>query len=706
MTSDTPSPRRDPSLTPTGVQVDPGASFTVTGADFDCSAGEGTAGPLAFSVQGQQTVDLGVDDSGGFRQPVTVPADAAPGTYTMQARCTGVADAPTASGSFEVRRRPAPRPEPRITLSPGSGRAPARPVVTGTGFLCEQGTAVDVLWDGKPAARSTPGADGGFSVALSVPSSAREGGHEVTASCGSPAGVRDSATFTVDPAPVSPSPQQYGTHDVTIHAFGYPEACTAGAIVVGGRRLDTWLDEGSTEGSAAAGRWELIDLHAHLPEDLRGRRDVALDCPGRAREKAGEIVLPASDPLTFFVLPVGSPVPRHDRTGHVTPTPTGATTSAPPSGGPSASGGPGPGPVRPSGGTGGGNGGGNGGTGGGTGGTGGGERVRDLVESLRTPADVSWALKDLAGSAGMAAWFLLLVLLLERAFPSQLADNALSRWWRRRQEGRQHRRPRLPGWARMCGFALFGGGLAVWADAGTGWGAPAAVKAVGAAAGMLMVLVAYEKTKESLLRPRRGDFRSELRVVPAGLLLAVLMTALSRFLEFPVPYVYGLIAVYMVLGAPRPEPDGMPKGQAVLVGGICVLAAAVFVWVLGAPLVEAARKESAGPLSVEYALAYAVGLAVVAGIEVVVFALLPLSGMDGHALKQWNKPAWFALYLTGLTFFFHVLLSTLHPGVGRGLVPDGDLRWWTLGIATALFLAGWALSLALRWYVARAGRRA
>lgn len=45
------------------------------------------------------------------------------------------------------------------------------------------------------------------------------------------------------------------------------------------------------------------------------------------------------------------------------------------------------------------------------------DRPGDLVGSMPTPAEVSWALKDIAGSVGMAAWFLLLVLLLEKAFP-------------------------------------------------------------------------------------------------------------------------------------------------------------------------------------------------------------------------------------------------------------------------------------------------
>ncbi|MFD9902888.1 FGLLP motif-containing membrane protein [Streptomyces sp. NPDC059063] len=711
-TDDTEPPAlADPSLAPQGASVPQGGTFTAVGRDFDCSEEAGLAGPLTFTVQGQEPVPLTVDDSGGFQQPVTVPSDAAPGRYEMTAVCTAVADAPTAEAVFDVEE--AARPDPRISLSPGSGRPGQQLTVGGTGFLCDAGAGVDILWDGQFVADGTPSASGVFTIPFRVASSAAEGAHEVAANCRTPAEVRASGTFSVDPPPVTQRPDD--PREVTIHMTGYPAACVRGAIVIGGRRLNTWLDADSYEGSAGEGRWELIDLHAKIPTDMTGHRDVELGCPGRGQEKAGEITLPPPDQLTVFELPIGSTRHPEGKTGPITPPRSNGTKDRHGGGGSHAS------------------------TGGGTGGqdedqgsapsagdkeadddadeNGGSDAqgpTRDdpalgLVEALRTPADVSWALKDLAGSVGMAAWFLVVVLLLERAFPSQLADNAIGRWWLRRRAERRGRPARLPGWARVCGFALLGGSLAVWADVRTGLSPSTAVNTAGAAAGMLVILVTYEKTKDSLLRPRREGIRSELRVVPAGLLLAGLMTAMSRFLEFPVPYVYGLIAVYMVLGSPRRgsgDPDnGLPKGQAVLIGGICVLAAVVLLWVLGAPLLDAARTQNASPGSFRYMVAYALGLTVVAGIEVVVFGLLPLSGMDGHSLKHWNRPAWYALYLTGLTFFFHVLLHSLHPGVAGNLMVDGDLRWWTLCIATVLFLAFGAVSLALRWYVARYERR-
>ncbi|GGV29089.1 FGLLP motif-containing membrane protein [Streptomyces spectabilis] len=708
--SDTPTdgpdepPPVDPTLGPSGEQVLQGETFTATGSDFDCSDGAGLAGPLTFSVEGRAPVTVTVGASGGFQQPVSVPEDAAPGQYGMQAYCAEVPDAPTATAVFEVLE--ADRPDPRISLSPDSGPAGSHLTVGGTGFSCDAGAGVNVLWDGRVVAGGTPSESGAVTVPLHVPAGASEGAHEVAAACRTPEGVSASASFSVDPPKVT-QPRD-DPREVTIHMADYPAACVDGSIVIGGRRLSTWLDADSFEGGAAKGRWELIDLHAKIPTDMTGRRDVGLKCTGRDWEKAGEITLPARDQLTLFQLPLGSTRHPEGEKGPITPSPSPDKTHGK-NGGSHQRGGDKDDPDKND--------------------DGASTRPNDkkgkdgddpqgstpddpdlgLVGALRTPADVSWALKDLAGSVGMAAWFLILVLLLERAFPSQLADNALGRWWLRRQQQRRSRPPRLPGWARVCGFALLGGSLAVWADATTGLSSTTAIKTAGAAGGMLVILVAYEKTKDSLLSPRRNGFRSELRVVPAGLLLAGLMTAMSRFLEFPVPYVYGLVAVYMVLSSPRrgsgdPD-DGLPKGQAVLIGGICVLAAVVLLWVLGAPLLEAVQAEHARPESLRYALAYAVGLTVVAGVEVVVFGLLPLSGMDGHSLKDWNKPAWYALYLIGLTFFFHVLLHSLHPGVGSDLVVDGDLRWWTLGIATGLFVVFGAVSLALRWYVGRYERR-
>ncbi|WP_406345826.1 FGLLP motif-containing membrane protein [Streptomyces sp. NBC_00648] len=718
-----------PVLWPSSEKVQQGKNVVVSGSHFDCGTGEGTqAGPLTLTGDLPVPIAVRTDASGGFSQSVKVAEKAPLGRYEVVATCDARPSV-TQETSYEVVAAPVvtpPHPSPVLTLSPSSGAPETKVKVSGEGFLC-RGPA-RLLWDGAdlPGTGATPTADGKLAASFSVPPGAGAGTYKVTATCeaaslgAGPVGARSvaaagvvaaSQTFTVIQPPITPPP--VGTYEITIHMTDYPAACTWGRILIDGKGLlDPWLDADSYKGDAEPGRWRFIDLHAYIPPDMKGHQPVDLDCPGRAVERAGTIDLPP-EPFTAFFLPKGSPVAPHteDRTGvlpkpdlpGITPPPPRPPTSGTPgprptpsddvSGVPEPEPTPGPsGPTQepkpPV----------------------GHDRPGDLVGSMPTPAEVSWALKDIAGSVGMAAWFLLLVLLLEKAFPSQLADNALSRRWRRRREERSARASaaRLPGWVRMGTFALLGGALVVWADATARWSAPTVAKVLGAAVGTLLILVTYEKTKDSLLRPGRGGIRAELRVVPAGLLLAALMAALSRGLAFPVPYVYGLVAVYMVLGAVPPgsrDPrHAMPKGQAVMVGGISVLSASLLVWVLGTPLIEEGR--TAAPSSFHHVLAYTVGLMVVGGIEVVVFGMLPLSGMDGHVLKSWSKPAWYGLYLLALTLFFHVLLNSVHPGLGPGFVVSKDLRWCTLAIATALFLAAWVFSLGLRRHVARLERRA
>ncbi|WP_329396081.1 FGLLP motif-containing membrane protein [Streptomyces melanogenes] len=701
-------------------KAEQGTRLVASGKHFDCGTGEGAkTGPLTLTGDLPAPIPVRTDASGAFSQPIEVPEKAPLGVYEVVATCDARPSV-TASASYEVvARKVVQPPTPALTLSRASGPPETKVGVSGEGFLC-RGPA-RLLWDGAdlPGTGATPAADGKLSASFAVPAGAGAGTYKVTATCeAAPVGagvvgpapvvavpnIEASQTFTVTRPAVTQPPT--GKYEITIHLTDYPAVCTWGRILVGGKGLlDPWLDADSYKGDAEPGHWRFIDLHAFIPPDMKGHQPVELDCPGRAVEQAGTIDLPP-EPFTAFFLPTGAPVEHHSEgsTGVLPrpelpgftpppppPPPFGTPDhSPPPSESASATSDPDPGPTRspkekPRGGH---------------------DRAAGLVGSMRTPAEVSWALKDIAGSVGMAVWFLLLVLLLEKAFPSQLADNALSRWWQRRRDERVARAgAALPGWLRMGCFAVLGGALVVWADATTHWSAPTVAKALGAAVGTLLILVTYEKTKDSLLRPGRGGVQAELRVVPAGLILAALMAALSRGLAFPVPYVYGLVAVYVVLGAVPPgSRNAMPKGQAVLVGGICVLSAALLVWVLGTPLIESGR--TADPGTFPHVLAYTVGLMVVGGIEVVVFGMLPLSGMDGHALKSWSKPAWYALYLLALTLFFHVLLHSVHPGFGPGFVVSKDLRWCTLAIATALFAAAWVFSLGLRRHVARLERRA
>ncbi|MFJ8196822.1 hypothetical protein [Streptomyces sp. NPDC096152] len=86
-------------------------------------------------------MSLTADDGGRFTHTAVVPEDAAPGWYEMTARCTAM-DTGGARAAFEVVG--APRPDPRLSLPADSGPPGTRLTVTGTGFRCAEGAALDV----------------------------------------------------------------------------------------------------------------------------------------------------------------------------------------------------------------------------------------------------------------------------------------------------------------------------------------------------------------------------------------------------------------------------------------------------------------------------------------------------------------------------------------------------------------------------------
>lgn len=161
------------------------------------------------------------------------------------------------------------------------------------------------------------------------------------------------------------------------------------------------------------------------------------------------------------------------------------------------------------------------------------------------------------------------------------------------------------------------------------------------------------------------------------------MATLSRFLELPVPYLYGLVVVHVALTATDRK---LPSGRAALGGGITVLVVSVALWIMAEPLIQDAR-DSAG--ATEFALAHAACVVIAAGVQIVVFGLMPIMPLDGHQLKQWNRFLWWALYPATVFFYFHVVINSVHPALSQ------SPRATTLYLATGLFVTAWLVSLLL-----------
>ena len=108
--------------------------------------------------------------------------------------------------------------------------------------------------------------------------------------------------------------------------------------------------------------------------------------------------------------------------------------------------------------------------------------------------------------------------------------------------------------------------------------------------------------------------------------LAVVLAVISRLAEWPVPYIFGLIATFAV--AERQSRDRDEDSLPTLCGGVFVLGVSMLLWQVSEQWMIAGR--TAAPGSWNYHIAYAIGLVVVAGVQAVVFGLVPLKPLDGH----------------------------------------------------------------------------
>jgi len=120
-------------------------------------------------------------------------------------------------------------------------------------------------------------------------------------------------------------------------------------------------------------------------------------------------------------------------------------------------------------------------------------------------------------------------------------------------------------------------------------------------------------------------------------------------------------------------------------------------WVASIPVSAAAARPTAGfaILTLDAALS----VIAVAGMEILVFTLIPLTFLDGHALMNWRRRVWLALWGTGVVWFSLVVIN---PAISA---PEGGRRasvgWLASLLALELIIAFGLWS----YFVARERRR-
>jgi hypothetical protein len=317
------------------------------------------------------------------------------------------------------------------------------------------------------------------------------------------------------------------------------------------------------------------------------------------------------------------------------------------------------------------------------------EHHRSILLSIAHPADLGLSARHLAQNVGITA---LLVLLL--ACPSALFDSTLLgnydeiSGWFRRTRGRavraQERLARLPATVVLAGFSLCAAAIYGFLDPHFGPDRASAALFVGMAAALFLISATYDLARGYYMQRYLGE-RGRLVLYPVGLMIGALFVVMSRLAHFTPGYVFG---IFTALTYTRREPSDEEAGRGIAVASLWLLALGALAWVASIPVADAAAKPDAGflVLSLDSMLA----ILWVAGLQAIVFGLLPLRLMYGQQVWAWSRKAWAAIWLLGV---FGFVYAFIHPAGGiYGTSPTASFGSVMLlfGAFALLSLAFWA----------------
>jgi hypothetical protein len=199
-------------------------------------------------------------------------------------------------------------------------------------------------------------------------------------------------------------------------------------------------------------------------------------------------------------------------------------------------------------------------------------------------------------------------------------------------------------WPGLVVFTLLAGLLFSFLDPAFGPDSGSLATYVGMLAGIVLVTAAF--AIPAVMAHRRIGDSPALKVVPISLAIGVACVILSRLTDFQPGYLYGLL-IGVVFAR---ELSAADEGRATALGAAVMLAVAFASWLALGFLPDG---DGFGLVVGRTSLA---GL-MVAGLEGVVFGLLPMRFLPGEPLYAWNRMLWGVLLAIGAFAFFHILIN-------------------------------------------------
>jgi hypothetical protein len=146
-----------------------------------------------------------------------------------------------------------------------------------------------------------------------------------------------------------------------------------------------------------------------------------------------------------------------------------------------------------------------------------------------------------------------------------------------------------------------------------------------------------------------GTDRGHLQAALGTLAVAAACVLISRATGFLPGYLYGLVIGYQFVR----ELDGDREARALSASAWWMLGLAVVCWLM----LNAVRAPGVAETAPGQILSTVLGTITVAGIEGIVFGLVPLRFLPGEPIFRWSRVSWAVLYAIGLFGFVWIILD-------------------------------------------------
>jgi len=175
---------------------------------------------------------------------------------------------------------------------------------------------------------------------------------------------------------------------------------------------------------------------------------------------------------------------------------------------------------------------------------------------------------------------------------------------------------------------------------------------------LLVMSVGFSLPGDIAIHRRTGEW-GKLNFLPATLVMAAVMVALSRIMHFQPGYFYGALAGLAFRSALTKE----SVGRVTAANWFFALLLSVGAWFARMPVSEAAAHPDANIwwIGVEACL----GLVFLWGVEGLAVAMLPMRFLDGRKVIDWSRAVWFLLMFLGVFATVHVLFAPSSGYIGH-----------------------------------------